>query len=448
MNPLADLPAGFQSVLDLIVDRAGLAFPCSRRGEVCAAIERGMAREGVAEPARFLAVLKSESRAFDELVAELTVGETYFLREPAQFQFVRTTVLPELNRKKPAALPLRIWSAGCATGEEAYSLAIVVAEAGLAARSQILATDISRAALAKAAQAAYREWSFRGAAADVARRWMRRAADRYVVVDDLRRQVTFAYLNLALDVYPSMASGVWGMDLVFCRNVLIYFDQQTVRRVAQRLYDSLAPGGWLITASSDPSLIGLAPWEAIVAEQGVFYRRPDLARLPVEVAVEEQADALQEEKTVVRQVSQAGKPALRAPEARVVFAEIHALANRDAAQAARRCEEAVAGNPLSAELHYLHAVLLEGQGRSAEAAAAARRAIYLDRSLAVAHFTLGASLERQKDWAGARRAYRNAYELCLARPAGEAAPLAENETAGRLAEAAAAHLAILDGAER
>jgi chemotaxis protein methyltransferase CheR len=126
---------------------------------------------------------------------------------------------------------------------------------------------------------------------------------------------------------------------------------------------------------------------------------------------------------------------------------VRALANVDPGGALRTCAESAARHPLATELHYLHAVLLLERGRDEEAVDAARRALYLDRSLAIVHFLLGSILQRRGDWAGARRAYRNAREICAARPAEELVPLAEGEAAGRLAEAAAAQLAILEAVE-
>ena len=135
----------------------------------------------------------------------------------------------------------------------------------------------------------------------------------------------------------------------------------------------------------------------------------------------------------------------RSDEAACVL-QVRSMANTDAARSEAVCAEAAARLPLSVELHYLHAVLLGSLGRDAEAVQAARRVLYLDRSLAVGHFTLGSLLERTGDLTGARRAYRNAHDLCRARPMDEAVPLSDGESAGRLAEAAAAQRAVLDAA--
>jgi chemotaxis protein methyltransferase CheR len=123
---------------------------------------------------------------------------------------------------------------------------------------------------------------------------------------------------------------------------------------------------------------------------------------------------------------------------------VRGLANRDAAAAAEACTRALERHPLSAELHFLHAALLLDGNRAEDALRALRRVVYLDRSLAIAHFMLGAVLSRRGDLSGACRAYRNARDLCAARPVEEMVPLADGETAGRLAEIAGAELMLLE----
>jgi chemotaxis protein methyltransferase CheR len=138
----------------------------------------------------------------------------------------------------------------------------------------------------------------------------------------------------------------------------------------------------------------------------------------------------------------------RPEDAAAVALHVRALANVDAARAESVCAAAVARHPVAAELHYLHAVLLMDLGRDDEAVRVLRRVVYLDRELALAHFTLGAVLLRLGDLAGARRAYRNARDLCAARPPDEVVPLSDGEHAGRLAEAAAAQWALLTDLSR
>lgn len=485
MTAMAWSHPALEAVARLLAERTGLSFAPYRHAGAEAGMRRAMARAGVSDPDGYRQLLESSPAALDDLVVELTVGETYFFREPAQFAALRGVVLPQLLTGRDDGHVFRLWSAGCASGEEAYSLAILLEQAGLGHRSTVLATDISRASLARAREATYGRWSLRGDGAALAAPYLRPQGDRFALDPRIRGRVRFEYLNLALDVYPSAATGTGALDVVLCRNVLIYFDRDTVRAVARRLFECLAPGGWLITASSDPPLAGDAPFEMVQTEAGLLYRRREVvAPLPEPVAPHteegERRGSPPPSFGKTGGTSPAARPAdgLSAPrppvappdrlaEARAAFARgdyaraaelvapltadpaaaalrVRALANVEPELAEEACAAAAGRHPLSPELRYLHAVLLLDLGRVEDAARAVRRVAYLDRSLAIAHFTLGSVLRRLGDVDGARRAYRNARDICAARPADEAVPLADGEQAGRLAEAAAAALAVLN----
>jgi chemotaxis protein methyltransferase CheR len=266
----------FESIAAVLSRRTGLSISPSRQASAEQSIRRAMRRAGDGDLDSYCRQLEVEETALDQLVVELSVGETYFFREPEQFAYLRREVVPFLRARAMARAPgtnIRAWSAGCASGEEAYSLAMLLESEGLAQHASVFGTDISRAALQRAKSALYTGWSLRGVGAALARPYLVRRDTKWEVVDSIRRLVTFAHLNLALDVYPSLAAGVWGMDVIFCRNVLIYFDALTSAAVARRLFASLAPGGWLFLASSDPPLNEFAPFEIVVASEGVFYRR-------------------------------------------------------------------------------------------------------------------------------------------------------------------------------
>jgi chemotaxis protein methyltransferase CheR len=439
----------YDAVLALLGRRTGLAFPPARREAAEAGVARAMGRAGCDDLGVYLARLQAEPEALDDLIAELTVGETYFFREPAQFEFLRRRALPDLWRRGGAA-PVRAWSAGCASGEEAYSLAIVLEQEGLGERDHVLATDVSRAALGRARRARYGPWSLRGDGASAARPYLRQEGREFVPIERVRRRVTFAYLNLATDDYPSAATGTAALDFIFCRNVLIYFDAEAARSVARRLFECLVPGGWLFTAAADPPLGAVAPFETVIEGEAVAYRRPEVLRAAAPLAALPPAPEPSPPRR--RAMVPAARPEPPPPEAPHAGPEaeaerVRALANLDPAGAERACAEAASRHTLSAELHYLHAVLLIDLRRDGEAAQALRRAIYLDRTLAAAHLALGAALARLGDPEGARRAFRNARDLCAALPPDAAVPLADGELAGRLAASAATQLAALEDAE-
>jgi chemotaxis protein methyltransferase CheR len=484
--------AGYENVLRLFGARTGLAFRSDQHQTTRQAIRSAMDASGVSDPHDFARRLEHDPRALDELIIKLTVPETYFFREPAQFDYLRREILPEFRQRRRFERLVRIWSAGCSSGEEAYSLAILCTQEGLARQTHILATDISPVALGKAREGLYGNWSLRGASAVAARAYLVADGDRYHVDPQLRRLVQFEFLNLALDVYPSFVTGTVGLDLILCRNVLIYFNRETIREVAQRLHDSLAPGGWLITGAGDPSLEQHADYESVVTAAGVFYRRPlkrttaDAGKTPPSNAAEDtvgeaECETRDEwfrpvETVAIRAPAVTNPPpsvfgtvadSLREARAALVRGDysgavrwtedfrhdpgacvlhLKALANIDTLNAVQASVEAVQRHALSPELHYLHAVLLMEVNRDAEAVQAARRAVFLDRSLAIAHFTLGSILQRRGALRDAQRYFRNARDLCAARPPDEIVPLTEGEAAGRLAEAAGVQLDALHAA--
>jgi len=450
-------PAAFEAIVRQIGARTGLVFPPHRLEGVELGLRRAMGRARIADLEHYRHAIEIDAVLFDDLISELTIGETYFFRDDGQYELIRRRILPEVRERRGCEHILRVWSAGCASGEEPYSLAMLFAEEGVGPGVHLLATDISRAALARAQAARYRAWSLRHEGGKRAERYLEKQGEHFVLAEAIRRRVAFEWLNLALDGYPSPAAGIWGMDLILCRNVLIYFDPATIEQVARRLYASLADGGWLLTAASDPPLGDYVSLDAEVTDAGVAYRRahrdeaatPALGAMFANQPARPQAVFPAGVSPVKRSspVRRATPAADWQDEAQVRARSLRALANVDPDAALRDAGEAVERHPFSTELHYLHALLLMEHGRDAEAEKALRRVLYLDRSLAAAHFTLGSLLERAGDVSGARRAYRNALDLCASRPANEVLPLADGEAAGRLAEATGAKLVALSVAE-
>lgn len=489
MTSICPAVSGFEAIADLVGAEIGLLLSPARRADIESMARRIMARIGIADPSEFVRRLGDEAPLLDELIAESTVGETYFFREPGHFAFIRDEVIPEMRRLRGVDHVLRVWSAGCASGEEPYSLAILFEEMGLASRTHIIATDISRAALLRAQEAVYGAWSLRGDGAPLAGRHLRRVGGHFHLAARFRRRVEFAYLNLAQNTYPTFATKTWGMDLVLCRNVLIYLDAETVRVVAQRLHESLAAGGFLVTGPSDPLLIDHAPFEVLMSSAGVIYRKPASShRVPPDRAPQRHAPpsaALSDRAAAtapsVPAAAPAGRlesslpslephpsasPGDRLDEARDAFARkdfsraiklahplrsataaaisVQSLASLgDAEAAAAAAATAAAEHPRSLEIGFLYAVLLMGLERYAEAELVLKRVLYLEPSLTVAHFVRGTTLHRLGKLADAVRAYRNARDLAARRPADEILPLSDGECASRLAKAAAAQLEVL-----
>ncbi|MBN9681985.1 MULTISPECIES: CheR family methyltransferase [unclassified Corallococcus] len=267
------LPPGFKEVLALVEERAGLAAP-SCLAAALEGIQRAMARANQEDVEAYLRELSFNSALMDDLLTELTIGETYFFRTHEHFDHLRREVLPELRERQGPDHLLRAWSAACSSGEEPYSIAALLMTEGWEERMTVRATDVSRTALQRAQQARYTDWSLRGPSADRMRPHLKQEGRFYLLSQEVKRHVQLGYLNLALETWPSAESGLWQMDVIFCRNVLIYFNRATIEGVARRLHASLNDGGYLFTGPSDPPLGDYAPFEPVLTEWGVLYRKP------------------------------------------------------------------------------------------------------------------------------------------------------------------------------
>jgi chemotaxis protein methyltransferase CheR len=188
----------------------------------------------------------AELQAFIEM---LTVNETYFFREFGQLKCFAEELLPELSSENNEGIV--IWSAGCSTGEEAYTIAIILSEMlspEKLARCKIIATDIDNKVLAFARKGVYGERSFRHIPLPYLRRYFERVGTEYKVGDKLRRLVDFRQINL---INSEQMQSISGVDAVFCRNVLIYFDDVSRRQVALDFFQALKPGGYILLGTSE-----------------------------------------------------------------------------------------------------------------------------------------------------------------------------------------------------
>jgi len=445
--------AAYAELTALVAERSGMVFAPNRRVEAETGIQRAMKRAETADVAAYLALVRDDLEALDSLVDELTVGETHFMRDPDQMELIRREVLPALKARKAPGVAARVWSAGCATGEEAYTLAILLEEAGLGEDAVVLGTDLSVPALRRASAASYSEWSMRGVSSEFAGRYFRPARGRRVLVDRLRSKVRFERLNLVAEE-PYASVGATGMDLILCRNVLIYFDHATAGRIAARLFECLAGGGVLLTAGADLLLGEFAPFEVEVTRVGLVYRR---LLSGAEAAARPVARASRSERRppdMPAPVERTGTPPPEAPApaphphahlGREAFERVLAHANAKGAEDAERvAAAALRRHPLDAPLHYVRAALLLSLDRDEDAEEEAERALFLDRSLAIAHFLLGTILRKRGARTEAARAFRNARDLCAARPPEEEVPAGVGERMGALHSAAAAEMERLE----
>ncbi len=273
-NPIAMSPGEFSLLRDLLCEHCGILF----RDEMAYLMERRLrprlAERSLSSFESYHAFLRSDpdrAREMDAAIEALTTNETYFFREPNQLRAFSEEVVPAIASTK-SDKRLRVWSAGCSTGEECYTLAILLLQSVWLRgwEIEIVGTDISRKVLAAAERAEYGPSSLRATSEEMRRAYFRRIGARYVPRDDVRFAVSFVRHNL-MDRAPS---GQPPVDVIFCRNVMIYFDIKARRRVLESFWRRLAPGGYLFLGHSESLLNVTADFELVHLRYDVAYRKP------------------------------------------------------------------------------------------------------------------------------------------------------------------------------
>ena len=259
----------------LIEQRSGIWFDTSRERFFSSHVRGHMEEKGLAAGTDLMRLVRNSNVEYDALLQRLLTHETSFLRYPGVYEALKKHVLPEAHawksRPDSSGRTLRIWSAGCSTGEEAYSVAIGVSESRLFSDGwnvEILATDISRAALARASRGVYRQRSLGSLTPRQVADHFTVTGDQYEVKTSIRNMVSFTYTNLAEDLYLGR------MDCIFCMNVLMYFSDERRNAVIRRFYNSLEPGGWLLLGHSESLVRVPVKFDKIVCGDCLLYRKP------------------------------------------------------------------------------------------------------------------------------------------------------------------------------
>jgi chemotaxis protein methyltransferase CheR len=262
-------------IRSIIEERSGVLFDQSRARFFTNRLREYMEQKGLAGSSELVRRIKASNSEYDDLLERVLTQETSFFRYPAIFQALRQRVLPEIQSKKFWSNPrkIRMWSAGCSTGEEPYSIAISMCDAlegGDTWDASVLATDISRSALGIASSARYLRRDLGYMDANYLERYFDRCGGEYVVRPRIRNMVEFAPLNLAQMVYMGR------FDCIFCMNVLIYFSDELRAQLIRRFVDYLEPGGYLFLGHAESVTKAGVELEPIVVGDSLIYRKPSL----------------------------------------------------------------------------------------------------------------------------------------------------------------------------
>ena len=450
-------------VCEVIASRMGLYFPVERwimlrRNLVLAARELGFQNIN-----GFIQWLLSSELNKDQimiLASNLTISETYFWREPQVFSALTDHILPGLIKsKKNGEKSIRIWSAGCSTGEEPYSIAIALHKTIKKIEDwdiNILATDINPKALDKAMTGIYGTWSFRNSPAWLKSGYFHHKEDRqYEIIPEIKKMVTFSCLSL---VEMSAISNANTMDIIFCRNVLMYFTSEWVSKISQNLFNSLSEDGWFVVSSSELSSYVFPQFTPVNFPGAVLYRKGKngsaySCNIPSDEIPESTSYSIPSEEADIQPSSTpfnplqplssdfAGRSPLRRTqsvaffdhrnEVKVVAKEepqpqlktredilnenkilIRLLADQGhLEEALSLCDEAIASEKLVPGLYFLRASILQELDKSSEAIASLKQAIYSDPDYIMGHFALGNLFIRQGKAKNAKRHFNNVLDL-------------------------------------
>jgi len=441
--------------------RLGLHFPPERRVDLERGVGSAAGEFGFSTIEACIEWLLSSAlsrRQIETLASHLTVGETYFFRDRRVFDILETQVLPAIiDSRRGRDQHLRIWSAACSSGEEPYSVAMLLTRmiANLKEWNiSILATDISPLSLKKAGEGVYGEWSFRETPRWVKEGCFKQRANKFEINPQVKRMVTFSCLNLAEDPYPAIINATNAMDIIFCRNVLIYFSRDRADAVISNLSRCLVDGGWLVVSPVEVPGTTAPPLLHPVRFPGaVLYRKGAMAEdvIPRPLTLPVPATAM----PITAVAGKTGKPPATARVARPqqkpqVPVPAQGPAAGDGGQSpqqARRladqgklaealavCEAVIPADKLNPALYYLQATILQEMGRTDEAVVVLQRALYIDQEFAIAHFALGHLLQGQGRHREAGKHLAKACSLLQAFGHDEVPPEAEGMSAGRLIE--------------
>jgi chemotaxis protein methyltransferase CheR len=396
---------------------------------------------------------------WQELILLLSVTESYFFRDQGQFGLLKNQILPEIierkrrlhvaNGQKPA---LRFWSAGCSTGEEAYSLAILLKELLFDYQAwdiRILGTDINQSALAIAQQGIYSDWSFRTIDPAIKNRYFRPHRKDWQIDANIRQMVTFQPGNL-MQSYPDRLSGIYDLDLIVCRNVFIYFDSSAIAQIIQKFYHSLAPGGFLLTGHTELYRQKIEPFQVQSCPQSVIYKKendypnpqlfPKVTNLnPVSLPysnLEEKPTLLSERSA--EQIKAATQQALWEQAQRSLTQGAYTDAIQTAKQlinlnlkhfqaycliaeayanlgqyshTIQACQQALQIEPMAIEPYYFLVQIAEEQGDINQAKSLLKRIIYLAHNPIFAYLKLGFIYEREGNIKQAQKSWHSLLEI-------------------------------------
>ncbi|MBN1653196.1 MAG: hypothetical protein JXA30_05410 [Deltaproteobacteria bacterium] len=433
-------PREYEEFSSFIKERTGILLARDKKDEYQRRLSVTSLIPGTDSARDFLRNIKRSTEALQKLVNQLTVGESYFFRNRPHFDALQRRIIPELVENAKHIRKLRIWSAGCAKGEEAYSMAILLHEYFPMIRDWdvlIYASDINTSFLELAKQAVYSKWSLRGLDRKLLDPYfIKRSDELYELDPSIKSRVVFARHNLN-DLEPGTALTGEPWDLVLCRNVLIYLSHDAVQKAVQYIEAVLRPGGFLLTGHSE-ALACSSELQLVYSDSTFYYRRrvgeakikgairPERHRFSIP-AYEVRSIFPKASTGEVKRMSLAPLPLFSDNRpARPSFYSIHSKAGQSEAifeqtqghidrgeieRAYEILDRFIKSNPIDHRIYFLHAVVADQLGRSVAALQSLKQAIFLNNKFIIGHYYIATIREREGEYQKAKKHFRNVLRL-------------------------------------
>ncbi len=262
----------FKELRDYIYDKSGIYIPDTKRYFIENRLLKRIQDKKLEGFDEYLCFLKNNPcrEEMAKLFDAITTNETYFFREQHQLDVFMNTVVPMVSKLKRSK-HIRVWSAACSTGEEPYTISMMLAEAGIMSPQELIGSDISDGVLASAKRAVYSSYSIRNVPESYLRKYfICNGQVSYEVKNEIKGSVNFANINLVKD---GEVKRIRSMDVIFCRNVLIYFDDKSKQKAISNIYDSLVPGGYLFVGSSESLHNITRAFKPVIINKVVIYQK-------------------------------------------------------------------------------------------------------------------------------------------------------------------------------
>jgi chemotaxis protein methyltransferase CheR len=411
----------FQRLKSAVIGATGLAYYMDKDTAFAERVARRTSARPDTHLSDYLAILLSEGPGgpeFQALINELAVGETFFFRYAEQFEALRAVAIPECLRRNQGSRYLRLWSAGCSIGPEAYTLEILLkryfAEELKDWQVSIIGTDINGAFIEQARRGTYGDWAMRGLPPDLLESCFDRKGSQWTVKPEYRSWTSFSVFNLVEGPLPNFQHGLGSLDIILCRNVMIYFDETTRQRLLQGLRGCLANGGWLVVGHAETGQQMSALYTSVPVPGATLYRKPDpLVRLDPapRCAMPSAAPPPVRQRaadTTAPSPRRTAAPAVPAPPD-IPPPDTPPTDGQDRVMSLEECHRLAERNRLDPVAHFRLGLMEEELGVG-DAVAAFKRALYLDPSFALADYQLALAYWRRGRLGAAQRHFRNARD--------------------------------------